>query len=338
MNRVHVLKDVAYAAKVGGGAIAGYDDVNLLEPGAIAFFNEQGGLVDLTASAADIADSKFFTAVVGRADDTSVVTMIPRKGVKDVNVVNYRAATKVVHTIGGITAQLSVPFTTEGEVSIKVDDVTFSSKGQFPSVRASAYKKATTTNEEFVDSLVAKLNAAEPEFIVATKVKDGTDTYFGIEITPINDDIFLDVSVTDMWESASNTITTAAVHSIGKGSDILQMEKDFSTEEGNGNYIDYTTEHYKRGFEVDASAGYDVVTVLWEGTHSSPTRSHNVMINRLAIACLESASADTPPASNQTAGEILALLDIIIGAAYDTDSGAETVDDDGTELDGVSGN
>jgi hypothetical protein len=330
MNKLLVLKDVAYAAKVGGGTIAGYNDVDTLVDGALAFFNDQGALITLANLATTTPDSKYFTAVAGRLEDTIIVPIIPRQGVKGVNIQLYRAATKPVITV----ASLSVVDGDVGEFSITVKDITYSSKNFTRSVRATVYKKASVTASAAIDELVAKLNAGS-SFITAAKTGGGP---YNVTITPNEDDVVLGVSLGGLIEGDAFSTTTPFVHSRGTGADILQMEKDFSAEEGNGNYTEYTDLWYKRVMETVLATNYDVVTFNWEGTHSSPTRTHNVMKNIVCIACDNDAEADTPPASNQTAVEVAAFLAAIVGTAYSATVGEEPVLDDGTETDAIAGN
>lgn len=305
MNKLMVLKDVAYAAKTGGGTITGYKDADALAPGAIAFLDDKGALITSVNAETTVNATKYFTAIVGRTGDTLIVPIIPREKISLTKTASV-AAVKPVYTLGGTASGTTLPFTSTGEVTIDISDSTLTNRHFTRSVRVSVTKLATNTNENFVDKVVAKINAFPNSFVTAAKVKDGGSTYFGITITPKENNVSLQISTVGMWEGYLASATTALVHSVGTGADILQLEKDFSVEEGNGNYIDYTEAHYKRAFEANASANYDLVDLVWEGTHSSPSRSHNVMINRLAIACVKDAS-------DQDADEIYELLDAIIG-------------------------
>jgi len=330
MNRVFVLKDVAYAAKQGGGKVAAIKDINLLSQGALAFFSDKGTFLDAVTAAAALADSKSVQVAVGRALDTQVIT-VPRR---DVNITrgNYRAFVKPIITVGN----LSLSAGDEGEMYIKVSDISYTSKFNIRTINASIFKKSTTSVSDAVDELVAKLNLAN-SFVVAAKVGAGPYT---VTITPKEDAVSLSVAVGGLLENDPVATTTAMTYGIGRGVDVLQMEKDASAEEGNGNYIDYGAEHYSRSMETVSAGTYDLITLLWEGTHSSPTRSHNVMNNKLAIAVLSTAVADggVAPALNQATAEVMSLLALIFPTAYSGASAAETAAEDGLDNDGIAGN
>lgn len=427
MNRIFVLKDVAYAAKVGGGVIAGAKEVNLLSPGALAFFTPQGTLLTLANAAATVPDLKEVMVASGRENDNQLIGQVPRK-LNEINRVNYRAFVKPVLTIG----PLSIAAADVGEASIRVSDISYTSRYNTRLLTASFYKKASTTITETVDALLAKLNKTD-SYVTATKVDlvgqyevstikvtaaataagtatvdlngvtinlpltittiaantaeitavidalpgytatdDGVDTVtivatthgvetdiatyaaggattsaatltttvqgvadtgvsYSIVITPNDDGVSISAAVSGLVEGDAMSSSTP-VYGMGDGVDVLQMEKDFSVEEGNGNFIDYTAEWYKRNMEAIAASNYDLITMLWEGTHSSPTRSHNVMKNRAVVSCINGAG------NGQSATQVLAIMALIFGNVFSTTAGAEISTDSGTAHDGVAGN
>lgn len=324
MNRICVLKDVAYAAKVGGGTIASAKEINLLAPGALAFFTDKGVLLTAANAAATVPDVKEVMVASGRSADNQLIGQVPRK-LSNINVGTYRAFTKPVLTLGA----LSIGASDEGEISVRVSDTSYTSKYNIRTASGSVYKKASTSISDAVDAVVAKLNATG-SFIVATKT--GTTPNFSITVTPKETGVTIGASLSGLIEGDSIATTTAMVHGVGTGADVLQLEKDFSVEEGNGNYIEYSADWYKRAMEADASANYDLITFLWEGVHSSPTSSHNVMKNRIIIATINGA------ANGQLTATLMTLIALIFGNVYAAATGAETATDDGTEQDGVSGN
>lgn len=329
MNRVFALKDVAYAAKEGGGTISGAQELDVLVEGAFAVLNDKGVLVPSGLPAVTdpvLLDSKTVQIAHKRGGNIQIVNLVPRVGTR-VDRTNYRASTKPVITVGGNSAALALPFTSEGNAEVSVRDISYSSSSNFGYKNVSVYKKSYMTDEEVVDALVAKLNSAD-SFVTAAKV--GT-TNLGITITPKEDDVAISVSVGGMFEGASIATTTAAVHSIGKGKDLLQMEKDASVEQGNSNFIDYTQEHYSQAFGTDINKNYDVIALAWEGLHASPSTVKPVMHNSLVLG-VES------DASTLDSDGALAILTPVFTELYSADSGAEGASDDGTDTDGVSGN
>ena len=331
MNRVIVLKDVAYAAKVGGGVIATAKEVNSLAPGAIAFLTDKGTVITAANAATVLPDVKDIMIIGGRTSDNQVLNQVPRK-IAGITRGNYRAFVKPVYTIGGTTAATALTFVDNTEASIRVTDITFTSRFAPRAIAGSVFKKPTMTIEQAIDEMVKRLNTSS--FIVATKV--GSTPNFGITITPKEEDVAIDAHLSGSLEGGVKTLTTAPVYGIGRGIDVLQMEKDASVEEGNGNYIEYTADWYKRNMEASTTGTYDVITLAWEGSHSSPSRSHSVMRNTVAIATLSTAVASTT--TKQDTANIMALLALIFPTAYSGTTAAETATDDGTDNDGVSGN
>jgi len=331
MNRVYVLKSVAYAAKIGGGKIAAIKDINLLAQGALALFTDNGKFIDAVTAPNVLPDTKDFQVAVGREKDIQVITL-PRKGITRVARGNYRAFVKPVITVGNLTIAAG----DVGEIFIRVSDISYTSAYNTDLATGSVYKTASMTIVQAVDALVARLNV-KGSFVVAAKTGVGP---YKVTITPKETGVALSVSIGGLIESNPITTTTASVYGLGEGVDVLQMEKDASVEEGNGNYTEYTQDFYKRNMEALSTSKYNMLNINWEGTHSSPSRIKNVMNNILNIACDNAAVADggVAPALNQTVAEILSLLALIIPTAFSGATAAETATDSGTATDGIPGN
>lgn len=329
MNRILVLKDVAYAAKVGGGTIADIKEVNLLSPGALAFFTPQGTLLTQATAAGAVPGVHEVMVASGRSDDNQLLSQVPRT-LADVSRGNYRAFVKPVITVG----VLSVVDADEGDISIGVTDISYTSKYNVQSVNASTWKTASQTAEVAVAALVDQLNATS-SFIVATL--GGSAGARTIAITPKEDGVSIAVTAGGLVEGNTIATTTAMVYGLGSSEDVLQMEKDASVEEGNGNYTEYPAEFYSRTMET-AATGYDVISIMWQGTHSSPTRMHNVMRNKIAIACVSGVADGVPLGADQSANDVMALIALIFSNVTDSATSVIPGTDDGTTTDGTAGN
>jgi len=328
MNKMYVLKDVAFGTKVGGGIVADINEVDELAPGATAFFNEKGVYLTaiLLATPATLADQKTVTMAVGRNDGGTQIFTVPRKDV-DVNRGNFRAFTRPTINVGGVTAQLNLPITGTGDVSIKINDTTHTSAFNIRTKNVSVYKTAAMSAENVVDELVTRIN----KITWLSAVKLNATTNYGIAITPTQDQVTISVHASEMIADADISIATDFVYGQGVGTDVLQMEKDFSTEEGNSNPIDWNAEYYPRVMEVNPNGNYDLVSLKWVGQHQTPTTFKNVMNNNLVFSSVNGAT-------NQSATLVVALLALIFGTAYTADAGAETATDSGTQHDGIAGN
>jgi len=320
MNRIGVLKDVAYGLKAGGGTVADLGEAGQLAAGAWAIFNPAGTLLPAALTGADgiLSDHKHVVMAFGRADEALIVN-VPRV-VKDITRKNAVAAVNPIVTIGGTTAADSLSFENEGDITVKVYDTTFSSRFGIPSIRASVYKTANMTAEQAVDAVVAKLNAASAPFTV-TAAKTGADPNFGITITP-DDYRQIEVALDGMWANDKIAQTTDATYGFGTPAQVLQMEKDFSVEEGNGNYTEFGSDFFKGTWETDSAETYDLITIISDAYHNGPVTKRHVSTNRLVMAAVNGGSTTN-------AAGIMTILQAVFPTAYSATEGVETAEDAG---------
>jgi hypothetical protein len=330
MNRVAVLKDVAYGAKVGGGTIAGMAEVDLLVNGSMAVFNINGELLVAagTNAAAVFGDKKEAYIAFGR-NETPLIVNVPRQ-VNYINLVNKRNAVAPIITIGGTTAALGLPLENEGDAVIKVFESTHSDRFGIPSIRASVYKKANMTTDQMFAKLVATLNAST-QFGGVTATLIGASPNYGITITPKNPKVSISVALSGMFEGGSIVNTTPAVYPFGDGQAIAQMEYESSVEEGNQGFIERAEAWFKGTLQTDVTAQYNVVTIGYGADHQGPTTKRNVMDKTLSIASVDGAA--TLDADN-----VLAILAFVFPNYASATVGQELANDDGTENDGIAGN
>lgn len=319
MNRIFIAKDVAYGAKDGGGVVASTKDLPSLTQGAIAFFTNKGIALTAANAAANLVDVKTIQVGIGRLEDSQLIP-VPRVGIKGINLGKYRAFTKPVIKVTPIAT------TGEGELVVKVSDTSFNSNTSVSARNVSVWKKAGETHVQAIAKVVAKLNATD---LVTSATADAGANF---TVTPKTDGTTIEVAVGGLIEGATIATTTEMIYGQGVGKDVLQMEKDASVEEGNNNYIDYTSDFYKRTMEASTAVNYDIATLSWTGTHSSPSSTKNVMHNTLSLATVNGA------ANGQESANIMALLALIFPTAYSGASAAEVATDDGTDTDGIAGN
>lgn len=322
MNRLFVLKDVPYASKVGGGTIASIKEVGELAPGALAVFTDRGALLDV-ASAGALAtatdDVKTLQMAVGREEDTQVI-QVPRV-IPNITVNNYKPLVK-----GKLRFEIPANIA-NGEGTLLILDNTFTSRYATRRKDVTLIKKATQTVEQYVDALIAEVNKSD--WLSAAKVVITAGTQFAIEITVSSSNVSdLRTTLTGAKDGVlSETVILENVdfaYGQGLGYDVLQLEKDFSSEEGNHGYIELTQDFYSRPYEASISSNYDVINILWEGTHSSPTRSHNVMRNRLVLSCVNGAT-------DQTADSLQTFLRVGLSNIVNVETGRDTGEGDGSQ-------
>ena len=111
MRQILVLKDVAYAAKTGGGTIAGMNEINSLADGGLVIMNELGVKQACAGSViASTTDKLIFAA--GTADGYSPSDMshiIDRRKITHIKRVTFRPAVNPVVFLGsdGLTADFT---------------------------------------------------------------------------------------------------------------------------------------------------------------------------------------------------------------------------------------
>ena len=157
-----------------------------------------------------------------------------------------------------------------------------------------------------------------------------------ITVTPIESKTTLGVSANGLAAYSTIEITTDLVYGSGAGTDVYQIEKDFSVNEGNGNYTELTDLWYKQAMSANPATSYDLITLTWDGTKTTASTKKIVAQRRIILGLDSSASANA--ALHQDTANIMALLALIFPTAYSGASAAETATDDGTSLDGVAGN
>lgn len=328
MKRIGVLKDVAYGLKSGGGTTADLSEAELLAPGAMGIYNPSTGVLlaaNVANAATALADAKEVVIAFGRTDSTLLVT-VPRQ-VADINRVNGRAYVNNVITVGSATDNGNeLPFDTTGTVSVKVYDVTHSSRFGIPSIRANVYKTAGKTTAQVVTEVVAQLNAATNFGGVTAAVLNGDG---GFTVTAKKAGVQIEVAVSEMWEGAYVAQTTPPVYGIGAGVDIAKIEKECNVHgEGDGNYIEFGADFFSGTLETDQDDIYDVFTIIYDAYHQGATTKRHVMQRELLIALPDGAATFTPAA-------LITLLAAVFPTYASATTGQELAADTGGEHDGT---
>lgn len=288
MNKILILKDEAYAAISGGAAIATISDIDRLKQGALAVFDQNGDLVN---PAALPGTYEYLIFVAGLAPDANGIPQnkisVPIPVVVDEwNQEDYQAPVKQVVAVGFPTGN-SLTFDAVGEYSLVVLDNSYTNKYGVRRVAASGYRMDYMSEEDVVDDVVAKLNVTD-SFVVATKVGSDVDGW-GVTIAAKEYETIINVSLEGMFEGTpvytdGTNGSVLPVYGLGYAPDVQQLEKDFSVFEGNANSVEYTEEYFSVPLETDLAVSYEMINILWKGTHASPSTVKNVMNNRLALA------------------------------------------------------
>jgi hypothetical protein len=271
------------------------------------------GVGSAAADLSDIKEVRFMTKVANGRFKTSVP--IARKNITSINRADYSAPQNKVITLGGVTEPLSFDIPTTGEGNITARNLSYNHTIATQRVNVSVEKLASETPEQYIDRVVAKLNASpgnNPDFFIAEKVVSGA--YLGITITTANEHVDLDVTMDGIFEGASKRVTQNARVSLGKGADVVAMERDYNKNQGDGGYVELTELWYANPIEASAGVNYNIFTLAWEGVATRGTKTSQVANNTLALA-VPTTESITP------FGTLLAL---IFGNTYEPVGGFET--------------
>lgn len=302
MNRIIIGKNVAYAAKIGGGTIAGVTEVNQLAAGAIAVFASESNVL-LTAAnvVASIADKKGVWVAVGSGDatkgaDTSIITK--RLGV-DYRKKAYVAPVKAFKVIGegatngGATppGALNEPATLVAgdEAFIRITDTTPGVLTTGTNIKRYSYVVRTgDTIAIVVAALVAAINADIDSIVTATDIASvgiGLVTKnFGVTFAITLDGILSASTIDESENPLSVTDSIAIKYGNGTYAQVAKLEDLFSAQLGNTNKVYQAGLWWSKTAKADSAATYDMYVISWMGTKerpssgSLPTVAHELMV------------------------------------------------------------
>lgn len=305
MKQILVGKQIAYAAKTGGGTIAGINELDLLDTGAIAVFTEGNVLLTAAGAAAALADIKKIYIAVGNQVDTSsksyLSSLIPRVGV-NYNKQAYVAPTKQVKYVGydGTTAgtQLNYPtLVVREEAQVKITDTSLGLRTLGIEIkRYGTVVKAGDTAAAITARIVTNINA-DPDAIV---VAAGVATNTGISLTAKEFGTTFDVSLSGIIQDATiaekgGTIEGVAVaFGAGEGTadQILALEDLASVERGNTNRLMQSQLWYSN-HSLAGALTYNVYDFTFSGRRISATTEQFTYNFNIKVAIPSSGTAPT---------------------------------------------
>ena len=312
------MENLFVVKTLGAGTIADINELDEMVVGDLVAVGDGHKLIKTGSVAADLTGIdtiKFITKLADGRFRTSAP--IHRRPLTVYNEQLYVAGQPKIIRVGGITEALGLVIPSEGEGNIGVQNLSYNHAIATQRVNVSLVKKAWQTPEQYVDAVVAELNASAARvavdgvpFFVAAKINDAGGppaTYFGITFTFANEHIDPAIQLDGIFEGAAKVTTQEAVVALGKGSDILAMEKDFTRNLGNAGYVQLPDLWYSNPNESSASANYNVATIGWQGVSPhGATSSMTVAQNSLTFA--------VPTTS--TFATITAFLQLIFSTAY----------------------
>jgi len=282
MKQILIGRQIAYAAKAGGGTIAGINEINLLDTGAIAVFTDRNELITVANAGTILDDRKAVIIAVGNQVNTSSKTMItlpiPRIGT-DYSYKAYTAPVKQVKYIGydgttGGTA-LNYPTLVIGDSSfMRITDTTEGLRNYgFDTKRYEVVVKGGDTAATITARMITTINNDPDSIVVAAGISSNT----GISLTAKNFGETFDMSVSGILSNASlveaeGSITGVAVApTYGEGTydSILSLEDLSNIERGDTNRLVQSNKWFSVASLAVAGLTYDMYTMYWSGKRPS---------------------------------------------------------------------
>lgn len=269
----------------GSSVIAGSWDIDTLNAGALAVFDEEGELID--ASAPAFSGKRIYLGMGTSEGHPDISPLIPNT--MQYSVQQYAAADQAEKYLGSDAAaaagngSLNYPASiSAGEVvGIDIVDLT---KPTWHHNRTKRYEFLTTSSSvltgkvagNVIYDLVALINADPDAIVTATAMEDGSNNCDGIKLvadTAGNDfnigvvpgvlgnaDVVEYLKINGEYNASS---TTAVPNNVGTGlaTQIAELETEVNTWLGEGIMPKHKEDMFSRTSKVVAGQTYDVVTI-----------------------------------------------------------------------------
>lgn len=330
METVIILKNVAYAAKTGGGTIANLNELDLLVEGGCAIFDENGTLITTATTAASIENSANFviaTKINTGSTKTNnpvfnVVSIpIPRNAHQRSKSAFVAAAAKVI-SIGNdqvtVGASLNLGTVSPGNVysfrvfrsEIGTDTPDGSGATQFGNgidqmfieVKAKTGDTEATITTKLVAAVNAHLNNKGAQAWVTAAALGGSGSEDGFTLTSNNPYVNISVGLVEGLTSADVIETTPLTLGSGNPAQVKYAEKLSRADQGLQSEIELKSQLFDVASMVDPGVtGYVTYDI-----HFRRSMAHGYTLN----------SGSTPhhvALYAPTGGAVVTSLDTILG-------------------------
>lgn len=299
MEELLVTKNLAYAAKTGGGTIAGITEIELLAIGAIAIFSAENNTLITSTTDADVLNSfKQFRFALGMED--------PKKGTQQVYwsqpfglvdrtasplVTDYSAPTKQVSYLGNNTSSgsLNLPGTLEvGSLAmISIIQKEYNSPFERTKINIEYLVKTGDTATNVVNGLVTKLNSRAGDIIVASAVS----TNQGIKLEAVDLAKPFEITFDGILANASFSTTVTPKAGSGVPTNLIELENSLLVNRGFHNKVMLPQLHFAYKTNIDTTATYDVFAIKTSALHSVSAKSKFTQDKTILVANHKSATA-----------------------------------------------
>lgn len=267
-----VAKDVAYAAKVGGGTIAGIGEINLLQVGALAVFSvEDNTLITTSIGLGALQLHKQFRIAVGEAVNDgsrrprwSQPFDLTRRNPLPITLA-YEAPVKQKWFIGnnGSAGSLNFPTLAAGMIAkIRFYDTSDGVPFQNEWFGIEYVVKAGDTNATVLAAIISKVNNHQNSFITAAVVPTNVGLSFEHKVAGKT----FDFAPSELF--APSTITKGASPAVqakvGNGTylQLKEYERILSPKRGNTNQMYMPQNFYDVVSNLDTAETYDILNIV----------------------------------------------------------------------------
>jgi hypothetical protein len=280
MYRALIAKNIAYAAKVGGGTIAGINEIDLLDEGAVAIFTENNTLVTTATSVANLLGTQQFWMAVGAKQVNpktgGVVPYIYKSYLidRDAHIQEYCTYVApvlqkvVIGKDGAGAGAMNFPTLVAGDSA--VINVIETSESEFQPGFTKRYEHivtSTDTASTIIQSLVDAINNNDDSIVVASVLTNGGSNV-GILLTAKTLEGTFTVGTDGIAFNATKAYSggSASVVNYGKGTPtiLFNLEKKSQiNSQGNSNYQMYNEKFFGLSSLVNPSGTYNTWNFGW---------------------------------------------------------------------------
>lgn len=301
MFELLITKSTAYAAKSGGGTIAGINEVNSLAEGAIAIFTNNNELVT-NANASTIFENRsgFFFAVGGNGTSriTRLSEMVDRREVIQYTKKEYTAPVKQKITLGegaDASGDSGIGTPVAGEIaSLRIIKTNLGTIAPLDTERYEYVVKTADTEAIILDALYAKV-LANSKFVTPTKQGATVGLYFtakeyGDTFEVVCDGILSECTV-DYTTTGRGSVVVG--YGIGTAADVAAIEEELSPSLGNTNKVHIAGKYYSVSPAVDPAGTYDMFHLVHQGVRQGATSRQQTVRKEIIIAIPDGGSQVT---------------------------------------------
>ncbi len=292
MNELMVVKDILLNAKIGGGLISGINEINSLDAGALAIFDDKNVMLTAANVVATLINKKSIYFAVGSGDATlgaKISQPVTRLGA-NVEYKYYTAPVKQVVLIGndGVVSGASMNIATPVAGTIAYLRIIETTDTDINLIRAERYSYTVQTGDTaalVVAGLVAAANAnTSTKYLVAA-----VNTSQGITVSQLSfgqtfevglDGIVSAATVTTDGSGASTVIEFGA----GTSTEVADIEFEFNPEEGDTSRLYLANKYWKKASAVVTGAHYDLCNIQWKQTHKTPIKTLGATDKQIIVA------------------------------------------------------